>query len=116
MKKPNPIPLIDQMAFNEWQEKKALDDLSDDDKAGNDAVEQFKAAAKKGRANGIAEIIRGLGLTKRQIEIFESYVETNNYSETARLLNIRHPHVMRTVEKIQQRVKIALSRVQGVHK
>lgn len=111
MKKPDPqYPLI-KLSLAQWEENRRLDEMTPEDKILQECKDGLNAIHKKQLAKRAQLIIKGLGLTKKQLKIFSTYVETGSYRETARNLKIEHPHVIRTVQKIQELVKIELNRV-----
>ena len=108
MKKPEVERYIIQSSLKEWEELKARLDLSDQDKAVQDTRDHIRKDHNEKQGQKIAAILKALKLTKRQTQIFASYTETNSYSETARLLDIKKQTVYEVVCKIRASVKIEL--------
>lgn len=116
MKKPNPEHPIIKLSLSQWEEKKRLDDLTDEDKALQDAKDRLSKDHRQELATKIQAIINGLSLTEKQLKIFSTYVETGSYRETARQLDIQQSYTHKVVTKIQDSVKDALNTPTPVHK
>lgn len=104
MKKPPVENPIDKLSLKLWREEIAAEDISDGEHALQDAKARLDKDHKKELAGKVMQIIQK-NFTKRQIEVFNSFVETGSYRETARVLGLGQSHVFRVVTKIQKVVK-----------
>lgn len=116
MKKPDPQHPINKLSLVLWEQQRRLEEMTDEDKILQECKDGLNVIHKKQLAKKVQKIIKGLGLTKKQLKVFTSYVDTGSYRQTARELTIDHAYAIRIIQKIQELVKTELNRSPLVHK
>lgn len=92
---------INKASLEEWNREKP----TDQDRILEEAKAEIRKCHNKELAGKVAEIIKGLKLTKKQLHIFTVFVECGGYRETARETNVSHVYVQKVIANIQIRVK-----------
>ena len=92
---------INKASLEEWNREKP----TDQDRILEEAKAEIRKCHNKELAAKVAEIIKGLKLTKKQLHIFTVFVECGGYRETARETNVSHVYVQKVIAKIQNSVK-----------